>query len=164
MTIYHENYIYFDKNNLNHITLYGTSVVVEDGRSCVVQLTSKTPLHIASSSTSKSSCGTKLQPWILESRVGQQINVSLLDFTTSSSDNTRDQGPEIPQCLTYGYVIDKSARKNISLCGGRKERESLVYLSKTNLLEMVLIPSMEDEDLLTFNMNYLVRFTGSYQQ
>ena len=138
---------------------HNVNLVVEEGRSCVIQLNSKTPLHSASSLTSKSSCGTRLQPWIVESRVGQQINVSLLDFSTPSPEKTKNEGPDTPQCLMYGYILDKSAEKNISICSFGKERESFVHLSKTNSLELILISNQQSDAALNFN--YLVRFAGS---
>ena len=104
------------------------------------------PLHISSSSSSSQlQCGIKAQPWILEAPVGQRINVSLLDFTAAilserSSDERREPTEDV--CLQYGYVIDKSAKKNVSICGrttGRTtQREQSIYLSTSNSLQIVL--------------------------
>src|SRR5271165_3741456 len=89
-------------------------VVVKEDRTCVVSVSSN-PLHIMrSSSTTKLSCGTKSQPWRLEAPAGQQINVSLLDFGVKSGDRIEQQRSQ-NVCRQYGYIIDKSANKNISI-------------------------------------------------
>ena len=133
--------------------------MVEGDRSCSVSVTSS-PLHISSSSSSSQLvCGTKAQPWILEAPVGQRINVSLLDFTAAilserSRDERRESAGDV--CLQYGFIVDKSARKNISICGRTPQREQVLYLSKTNTLKIVLASSDETGNKL----NVLLRFEG----
>jgi len=149
-------------------------LVVEEDRSCVVSVTSS-PIHIARPSTSSSSstqsnarlhCGTKTQPWLIEAPAGQRINVSLLDFTPSSTvssavvalDSRNEDPTRVPHhsgggvreygCAhlqkkyQYGYLIDKSSsainKRNISVCGGTgSQRLSNVYLSSSNAVEIV---------------------------
>jgi len=38
----------------------------------------------------------------------------------------------------YGYVVDKTARSNVSICGGANDpRNSIVYRSSSNVVEVV---------------------------
>ena len=132
--------------------------MVEGDRSCSVSVTSN-PLHISSSSSSSQLvCGTKTQPWILEAAIGQRISVSLLDFNVAIlSERSRDERrePADDVCLSYGFIVDKSARKNISICGRTPQREQVLYLSKTNTLEVVL-STLQVED----KYNFLLRLEG----
>jgi len=162
-------------------------IVVEPDRSCVVSLTSS-PLHIAAaaagvdswSTQSNIGCGTKTQPWMLEAPAGQRINISLLDFTavarltsqhltrstshiiTSSSSSS--SGSCVDENHQYGYIIDKSSvnKKNVSVCHARSNRQTHVYLSTSNVLQIVLTNDQSANFLLkikgTFNINYAIVF------
>ena len=59
---------------------------------------------------------------MLEAPAGQQINVSLLDFGQRARDPANQQ-----HCQQYGYIVDKAAKKNVSICGLADERSSVVY-------------------------------------
>ena len=155
-----------------------TCTVVEPDRSCVVSVTSS-PLHIAAaaaagvdswSTQSNIGCGTKTQPWMLEAPAGQRINISLLDFTavarltsqhltrstshiiTSSSSSSSSSGSCVDENHQYGYIIDESPvnKKNVSVCHARSNRQTHVYLSTSNVLQLVL----------TTNRNFLVKIEG----
>ena len=163
-------------------------LVVEPDRSCVVSVTSS-PLHIAAaaaagvnswSTQSNIGCGTKTQPWTLEAPAGQRINISLLDFTavarltsqhltrstshiiTSSSSSS--SGSCVDENHQYGYIIDKSSvnKKNVSVCHARSNRQTHVYLSTSNVLQIVLTNDQSANFLLkikgTFNINYAIVF------
>ena len=92
--------------------------------------------------------------------MGQQINVSLLDFATSNDERTHAGEPKQTECNQLGYLIDRPARKNITVCGGGTDREVLVHLSQRNVLELVLISSGKDGGEL--DVNYLVRMAGLF--
>jgi len=95
------------------------------------------PLHIMRSFSNRLGCGSKSQPWKLQAPVGQQINLNLLDFG-SELENT--MYPHIhPNCQQYGYVIEKSANKNVSICRLENKRNKIVYRSVSNLIEIFLI-------------------------
>jgi len=115
--------------------LFAMSVIEED-RSCTVSALSS-PLHLIHSSTTKHSCGTKHQPWVIEAPLGQNVNVSLLDL---SHDTTRTAANQqlTRSCHQYGYIIDRSTNKNISLCALYHERKKLIYKSSSNVIEVVL--------------------------
>ena len=87
------------------------------------------------SSAAVNICGVKSQPWLLEAPIGQQINISLFDFET----NTRTPGKTLQRnCQKYGYIIDKSSKKNISICEHVTGRIQTLYTSQANVVEIVL--------------------------
>ena len=114
--------------------------VIEEDRSCTVSVSSN-PLHIMRSSSTKLSCGTKSQPWMLEAPAGQQISVSLVDFGV----NTRETQLQ-NNCLQYGYIVDKSANKNVSICGLSDERRKDIYTSVSNVVRVVLSNEQVESD------------------
>ena len=79
--------------------------------------------------------------------MGQQINVSLLELGVRGLSRGVD---EVLDCNETGYVVDKTARKNVSICGGGEERERNVYLSKSNVLEIVLFAPADSNFLIAF--------------
>jgi len=130
----------------------------------MVSVTSS-PLHIAAaaagvdswSTQSNIGCGIKTQPWMLEAPAGQRINISLLDFTAAaagtsqhltrstsriitSSSSSSSSGSCVDENHQYGYIIDKSSvnKKNVSVCHARSNRQTHVYLSTSNTLQLVL--------------------------
>ena len=140
----------------------------------MVSVTSS-PLHIAAaaagvgswSTQSNIGCGTKTQPWMLEAPAGQRINISLLDFTaaarstsqhltrstshiiTTSSSSSSSSGSCVDENHQYGYIIDKSSvNKKVSVCHARSNRQTHVYLSTSNVLQLVLINSPSAKFLL----------------
>jgi hypothetical protein len=132
-------------------------------------------------------CGTRVQPWLLEAPAGQRIQVSLLDFAStttisaasltaedvmtndpsgrSHSSSSSTGGSCFHQRKRqFGYVIDKgagvSSKKNVSICGGSGlQRLTNVYLSMSNVIELVLVSG----DASVNNeqqFNFLLRFEG----
>jgi len=106
------------------------------------------------STQSNIGCGTKTQPWMLEAPAGQRINISLLDFTAAarltshdtrstshvitSSSSSSSSGSCVDEKHQYGYIIDKSSvnKKNVSVCHARSNRQTHVYLSTANTLQL----------------------------
>jgi hypothetical protein len=172
--------------------------VVEEDRSCMVSVTSNAR-HIARPTIGSSSaavavhsdglhCGTKSQPWLLEAPAGQRINISLLDFTSTTVANEEGLAADPPLlqdaserqhgvtssnptgCAQsrgkqhYGYVIDKSAtgsKKNVSVCGRETSfgRISNVFLSSSNVVELVLFAS-DQNAARTRQNSYLLKVEG----
>src|SRR6218665_2363283 len=114
-------------------------IVTDDERSCSI-VASMQPIHIIISSESKRICGTQFQPWTLEAPVGQKIRITLLDFTDSRSSQVRTGGYQ-PPCQSYGVVLDKTTKRNVSICKGGARREQKLYLSAGNALEIYSIPT-----------------------
>jgi len=119
--------------------LFVMSVIDED-RSCTVSALSS-PLHLMHSSTTKHSCGTKHQPWVIEAPLGQNVNVSLLDLSHETTRAAANQ-QSTRSCHQYGYIIDRSTNKNISLCALDHGRNKLIYKSSSNVIEVVLSTSI----------------------
>ena len=143
-------------------------VVVQESRGCVVSLTSEAEfisLSTSSSSStssdavnsvSSSSCGSTSHPWRLEAAAGQRINISLLDFT-AADDRSRAAGHQRTADLTcrqYGYVLDKSNKRNVSVCGGGV-RQSHVYISHSNNVHIVQTQPSDREQ------NFLIKVEGT---
>ena len=146
-------------------------IVVQESRSCAVTVT--TEQHYISSSSSLnadvssiSSCGSRSHPWQLEATAGQRIQISLLDFTSTATTPLRDHTPSRDHHETcrqhYGYIMEKSSRKNISICsttgaegGAKPQREREVYTSETSSLDVVSIAEANTE-----NFNFLIKLQG----
>lgn len=100
-----------------------------------------------------SSCGSRSHPWRLEAPLGQRINVSLLDF----SDTSRDHDVT---CLQYGYILQKSSKKNASICASSVanrvdlHREIALYTSDDNRADIVLVNG-ENNFLLKVNGEFV---------
>ena len=125
----------------------------------MVSVTTEAQFMSSSSSTSSdvnsvSSCGSKSHPWRLEAAAGQRINISLLDFTVM--DRPRDR----VTCRKYGYVLEKMNKRNVSVCGGggAELRQSHVYMSDSNNVEIVQSNCMSESEKL--QQNFLIRTEG----
>jgi len=126
------------------------------------------------SGQSNMGCGTKTQPWMLEAPAGQRINISLLDFTaatrptsqhltrssshlitTTTTTSSSSSGSCVDERHQYGYIIDKSSvdNKNVSVCQTQSNRQSHLYSSSSNTLQVVL---SNDE-----SVNSLLQIQGS---
>ena len=90
---------------------------------------------------------------MLEAPAGQQISVSLLDFGVNTRETQLDKN-----CLQYGYIVDKAANKNVSICGLFDERKNTIYKSVSNQLTVV----MTLEAFIKFKEEHavLIGFTG----
>jgi len=162
--------------------------VVEPDRSCIVSVTSTPVHIAAAaesasgvdswSGQSNIGCGTKTQPWTLEAPAGQRINISLLDFTaaarpksqhltrssshliTSSSTSSSSSGSCVDDRHPYGYIIDKSSvnKKNVSVCHASSNKQTHVYLSDSNTLQLVLVNDNNADVLLSVDG----KFSRSY--
>jgi len=124
--------------------------------------------YISSSSSfmadanSMSSCGSRSHPWRLEVTAGQRILISLLDFTSGTTTQSRDLGETCRH--NYGYIVDKSSRKNVSICpvmtsedGAKPLREREVYTSGASSLNVVLLAKAN-----TDNYNFLIKLQGNF--
>ena len=151
--------------------------VAEGDRSCIATLSDSSPLHILGSSQHRDGaaaaalrCGSQSNPWIVEAQIGQQINVSLLDFGRRAEDIVaRDQmaassGSRSHDCaLQYGYILDKSAtvNKNKTVCASSAIRSTeMIHQSQGNTVELVLAPL--DSQTGNSSTTFLIAFQGMY--
>ena len=131
-----------------------TFTVVQESRSCAVNVNNEEQFITSSQSTSTSdqlmsNCGSKSHPWRLEAPIGQRINISLLDFNMAASSRDRR---DVTTCRQrqYGYIVDNN--NNVSICDHSREvkleRESHIFSSESNRLEIVLKSGFESSFLI----------------
>jgi len=95
-------------------------------------MVSKIPAYITES---QRLCGTGGQPWILEAPFGQTINISLFDFTSPEPGFRREENKE--SCRRHGLIADKAGKRNTSVCTNGERRQSRVYQSAGNVLQII---------------------------
>ena len=144
------------------------SLVAEQSRSCTVSASTQSTQHIRSSSENSDSgrqrvrCGSRSRPWLLEAQTGQQVNISLLDFSGHGRRTQLDTRGLVsddcsPAHVQYGYIVDKTNKNNVSICSTTaQQRHKHVYQSTGNVVEIVLA----NNDSLTSHHNYLISFVG----
>lgn len=119
--------------------------------------------QLASIVAAETGCGSPDRPWIVEVPYGQQINLTLVDFTT-----TRRQGSPSPTdgtgigtgagagagaggrvaaaaaaagCVRYARVVERSAdgkrEESVDVCG-RQGRERRVYSSRGHVVRVIM--------------------------
>jgi len=116
--------------------------VIEEDRSCVVRVVAGLCQHIRSSSENSDSgrqrvrCGSRSHPWLLEAQTGQQVNISLLDFSGHGQRTQLDTRGLVsddcsPAHVQYGYIVDKTNKNNVSVCStAAQQRHKHVYISR----------------------------------
>ena len=142
--------------------------MVEEDRSCVMSVTDGLRQHIRSSSENNGSgrqrirCGSRSHPWLLEAQTGQQVNMSLLDFSGHAQRTQLDTRRLVsddcgPAHVQYGYIVDKSNKNNVSICStAAQQRHKHLYQSTGNVVEIVLT----NDDSTATRRNYLISFIG----
>jgi len=143
---------------------------VEEDRSCVVRVTAGLRQHIRSSSENSDSgrqrvrCGSRSHPWLLEAQTGQQVNISLLDFSGHGQRTQLDTRGLVsddcgPAHVQYGYIVDKTNKNNVSICSTTaQQRHKHVYQSAGNVVEIVLM----HEELMKSGRNFLLAMEGVF--
>lgn len=136
---------------------YACAAVVQQDRSCKLFATD-IPIHLSSFFQSELSCGRRSQPWIMEAQPGQRIKVSMIDFNGIVRHGSDDASAEVHNfrsCRSsYGYIEDRDVNENVSICGDRKERETVLYTSKGNEIRLILTQEIEQY------YNFLIQFQG----
>ena len=119
------------------------------------------PTHvIGSSDESQRICGTKQQPWIVEAPVGQKVNIRLIDFNASQSEaQTREQSKQ--RCHhRYGVIVDKTSKRNVTICGDGVQREKELYTTTGNTAEL-FFNALSHKQLETDEIKqFLLKITG----
>jgi len=146
---------------------------VDEDRSCQISADVGSKLHIAGKpksgrSVSGSRCGSRSHPWLLEAQTGQQVNISLLDFSGHGGRTQLETRGLVsddcsPAHVQYGYIVDKTNKKNVSICSiAAQQRNRYIYRSVGNVVEIVLTSKQtvnEDDDA---PMNFLLAFEGNF--
>ena len=137
----------------------------------MVRVTSGLRQHIRSSSENSDSdrqrvrCGSRSHPWLLEAQTGQQVNISLLDFSGQTQLDTRGLVSDdcSPARVQYGYIVDKTNKNNVSICSTNdQQRHKHIYQSAGNLVE-IFITGHRQDDAHNEHKNFLLAFQGSDQ-
>jgi len=139
---------------------------VEEDRSCMVRVTAGLRQHIRSSSENSDSgrqrvrCGSRSHPWLLEAQTGQQVNISLLDFSGHGRRTQLDTRDDChPAHVQYGYIVDKTNKNNVSICStDAQQRHKYLYQSAGNLVEVVLMHA----ELATSDNGFLLAVQGVF--
>ena len=109
-------------------------------------------------------CDGTRQPWVIHAEVGQQINLTLYDFTLSNSEDVV-AGParrkkldtvlssSMKSCRQYGIIEDNKVERRIMLCGGQS-RICRSYLSKGNVVKLWITAGIAPTDLQRFVLKY----------
>ena len=79
------------------------------------------------------------------------INISMIELHGNVLRNAN------PRCDQYGYILEKSHKKNVSICSS-VERERNVYVSVSNMVEVVFTVNQVVGKNDT--RNFIMRFEG----
>lgn len=133
----------------------------DEHRSCLVTA-SKNPVYIIGSSATDRICGTRAQPWIIESFGGQRIKTFLIDFSFSL--DGADRTPRKQPCRNSGIMIDKDGKKNTSICVNGDKREQELYTSTENSIKILFNPYVQPESQVTGlsskSVQFMIKVTG----
>ena len=142
---------------------------MDEDRSCQISAEVGSKLHIAGEpksrrSVSSTGCGSRSHPWSLEAQTGQQINISLLDFSGHGQGTQLDTRVLVsdgcnPDRVQYGYIVDKTNKNNVSICSTAAQQKHIhVYQSAGNLVEVVLMHGK----LIETGRNFLLAVEGAF--
>ena len=81
-------------------------------------------------------CGTKSQPWIVEAPIGQKISISLIAFSHPEA-GQRESTFKQP-CRNFGVIVDNIGKRNVTVCPMETLRETNLYLSAGNVVNLIL--------------------------
>lgn len=98
--------------------------------------------------TDETGCGSTRSPWLIQAKAGQIVELSLLDFKALD----RARSHSLVACSdVYGFIVERTLNINETICG-QKEREHVIYRSKTNTVEIYIKENM--------STNYLIKYAG----
>ena len=96
--------------------------------------------------TDQLGCGSSSSPWRIEAEAGRTVEISLLDFKALD----RARSHTLVTCSdVYGFILEKTLNINQTICG-QNVRESVIYKSKTNSIEIHIKPKSGSKFTLTY--------------
>ena len=107
--------------------------------------------YLSSHVTQSSGAGSVDCPWTIEVGQGQTMRLTLLDFSSLTSD---DSITNSNQCNVYATIKERSAGVSETVCGSSK-RITTIYTSVTNQVEIRLVPRARED-----NKAFMVRYQG----
>ena len=138
----------------------------QPGRSCHVAVDTDQKFLLPSPPNNGTNvdCGSRDRPWSLEAPSGQRINISLLDFSGSLSptsnvhrSRTVETGSSSGCVRQFGFIEDKSANRNINICGDAAHRQQTLYVSQSNTVSIVTESTTGNENQMN---KFLIGFIG----
>ena len=95
------------RSNLCHFSCFSPSVVSVSETSCLrceaMKVTEPSEGIIASVTTKETRCGSEGCPWLIEAGIGQQVNITLLDFSyEGTGDDSHESNPAV--CPVYAII------------------------------------------------------------
>ena len=91
----------------------------------------------------------------LEAPTGQRVNITILNFNSTIKRPTGLVHPAgKPVCDGLGYLIEKNPRRNTTICSNELKRKENVYLSESNVVEIVFIERQ------SYLKKLMIRFEG----
>ncbi len=108
------------------------------------------PGTLSSSVTDETNCGSPQSPWVIEGAPGQRIDLSVVNFGWTAPSNNQSTGGA---CQLFGHIIERSLNIKRSLCGG-STRESHLYTSMSNVIEIHVLPVMMRQMKANFHLHY----------
>ena len=119
--------------------------VAQNNRQCLITLESYVDIHVMKQKNVEI-CGTKQQPWIIETTKGQTISVGITTPTSDDDIKTSLKGKiNCPYDEIEGYILDKSINRNVTICS--HVGESYQYISTSNMIEVVFLHKTEGSPL-----------------
>ena len=122
---------------------------------------------IASVTTEETGLGSPHCPWRIQVQPHQRVNLTLVEFSISGSttahhpyslDNTYlgQTSSSGSKCDSkYAVISEKNRSRTVGVCGGRS-RETNVFLSETNVVEVV-IPTSKGTTVPAY---FLLKYEG----
>ncbi|KAK2157030.1 hypothetical protein LSH36_200g02038 [Paralvinella palmiformis] len=141
-------------NTANCITVdvcpgYEFSATCTSDALIVMELAELGRMEPGSHITDEIGCGSIRAPWIIQARHGETVEISLLDFKALD----RARSLSVVTCSDiYGFVVEKTLNINQTICG-QNTRESVIYRSKTNSVEIYIVKDS--------GSNFMIKYTGN---
>ena len=112
-----------EESNCQHSQPLEMSVTDEEG-------------YLSSHASLKTGCGDTYTVWSLKAGSGQKINITLIDFTSGSVNQSTITDDH--KCVVYATIRDSSNMFYHTICGGTGERFVPVFASTSNTVEIRL--------------------------
>ena len=108
--------------------------------------------YLGSVIAEESGCGSSRSPWLITALEGQQVNITLYDFSTDHGTDVQ-RYPAGSECVQYGVIEEPETGVRMAVCRGNKRVRHL-YQSRANNL---LVHITQDRDGKTSGY-FLIKF------
>ena len=118
--------------------------------------------------TEKTGCGSTQSPWKIQGKPGQKWNITLVDFSRISTNNTMgstNKDGKSPtaysHCHVYAIIKEKGpSRRSVTVCGSNptQGRERTIILSDSHLLEIRMMTGKQSRGS---SEQFLIKYKGN---